>query len=70
MIQRVDKDYLELSEALLKLGCAVDKMFPDRATEIEVTMPEWMHQEIFGSHKGFHEVFVRGPFGQYRMAKK
>lgn len=66
-IQRVDKDYLELSDALLRLGCAVMKMYPNHAEDIKVVLPKFMHKELFGECKGMHKVVVQGPFGQYRV---
>jgi hypothetical protein len=67
MIQRVDKSYLELSEALLNLGCAIWKMFPNHAEDIKIVLPKFVHKELFGECNGMHKVVVQGPFGQYRV---
>jgi hypothetical protein len=64
-VVRVDDNYRALSESLLKLGCAIDKMFPDEACNIRVVLPKAMHVSIFGEARGFHRVVVEGPFGQF-----
>ena len=64
-VVRVDDNYRALSEALLKLCCAIDAMYPDHAGKIRVILPKDMHQELFGVSKGFHQVVVEGPFGRY-----
>lgn len=66
-IVKVDKDYLELSDALLRLGCAVFKMYGVRAQEIKVVLPLDIHKELFGECKGYHHVVVEGPYGRYRV---
>lgn len=66
-ILRVDKDYLELSDALLKLGCAVFKLYGEQAEDIKVVLPASMHKELFGESKGFGHVVVQGPYGRYRV---
>jgi hypothetical protein len=67
MIQRVDKSYLELSEALLNLGCAIWKMYPNHAEDIKVVLPKFMHKELFGECKYMQQIIVQGPFGKYRV---
>jgi hypothetical protein len=64
-VVRVDDNYRALSEALLKLGCAIDAMFPDQAEKIRVILPKQIHQELFGSSFGMNQVVVEGPFGRY-----
>jgi hypothetical protein len=64
-VVRVDDNYRALSEALLKLGCAIDAMYPDHADKIRVILPKYMHEELFGVSKGFYQVVVEGPFGQF-----
>ena len=64
-VVRVDDNYRALSEALLKLGCVIDAMFPDQAKKIRVILPKQIHQELFGVCKNTDQVRVEGPFGHY-----
>lgn len=66
-IVRVDDDYRELSGAFMKLGCVLDKMFPDHVGDVKVILPRIMHESLFGVTKGFNEVRVEGPFGHYQI---
>ncbi len=66
-IHRIDKDYLELSDALLRLGCAIWKMYPNHAEDIKVVLPKFMHKELFGECKHMQQIIVQGPFGKYRV---
>jgi hypothetical protein len=64
-VVRVNDNYRALSEALLKLGCAIETMFPNQAEDICVLFPKHIHQELFGICKNTDQVRVEGPFGHY-----
>lgn len=66
-VVRVDENYLKLSDALLKLGCALYEMYQDQVEDIKVVLPAKMHRDLFGECKGFQNVVVQGPYGQYRV---